>query len=148
MKTAIIYVSTHHGNTKKVIDAMAKVRKIELLTLSEAKSTDLSSYDCIGFASGIYYHKLHKGLEKFIENLNPNASQKVFIVYTCGINYINYAKNCEKIIKTTNCQYLGKFACRGYDTFGFFENIGGIAKKHPNKKDLTNAQEFIKNILR
>ena len=40
------------------------------------------------------------------------------------------------------------FSCRGYDTYGFFEKIGGIAKNHPNEKDFKKAREFIKNNLR
>jgi hypothetical protein len=31
VKIAIIYVSSHHGNTKKVIDAMAEVEDIDSL---------------------------------------------------------------------------------------------------------------------
>ena len=53
MKTAIIYVSSHHGNTKKVLDVMAYSNDIDLLKISEAKKTDFSVYDAIGFASGI-----------------------------------------------------------------------------------------------
>jgi hypothetical protein len=37
MTTAIIYYSKHHGNTKRLLDA------------------DLSSFDRIGLASGIYF---------------------------------------------------------------------------------------------
>ena len=37
MKTAIIYVSSHHGNTKKVLDVMAYSNDIDLLKISEAK---------------------------------------------------------------------------------------------------------------
>ena len=53
MKTAIIYVSSHHGNTKKVLEVMAYSNDIDLLKISEAKKTDFSVYDAIGFASGI-----------------------------------------------------------------------------------------------
>lgn len=145
MKTAIIYVSSHHGNTKKVIDEMATVKDMDLFKISQAKATDFSSYDAIGFASGVYYHKLHKGIEKLASEIDLTG-KKVFTVYTCGINYINYAKGIQKIIKAQNCDFVGGFSCRGYDTFGFFEKIGGIAKGHPNEKDFKKAREFIKNI--
>ena len=147
MKIAAVYVSSHHKNTKKVIDEMSKEANMDLLKISEAKKTDLSNYDAIGFASGVYFHKLHKGLIKLAEEMNL-SDKKVFIVYTCGINYINYARSLEKIIKSKNCEYLGCFSCRGYDTYGFFEKIGGIAKNHPNEKDLIKAREFIKTSLR
>ena len=41
----------------------------------------------------------------------------------------------------------GKYSCKGYDTFGPFKLIGGIAKGHPNEKDLAGAVEFYQNIL-
>ena len=31
MKTAIVYASVHHGNTKKIIDAIAKENEVELI---------------------------------------------------------------------------------------------------------------------
>ncbi len=132
MKTAIIYVSSHHGNTKKILDVMADSKDIDLFKISEAKKTDFSVYDAIGFASGIYFHKFHKGIEKM----------------TCGINYINYARSIQKKIKSQDCEFIGGFSCRGYDTYGFFEKIGGIAKNHPNEKDFRKAREFVKNSLR
>lgn len=31
MKTAIVYASVHYGNTKKIIDAIAKENEVELI---------------------------------------------------------------------------------------------------------------------
>ena len=42
----------------------------------------------------------------------------------------------------------GKFSCKGYDTFGPFKLVGGIAKGHPNDKDLADAVTFYKGIIR
>ena len=145
MKIGIIYVSSHHENTKKVLDAMAEVAEIDLLKLSQAKNVDFSTYDAIGFASGVYFHKMHKGIEKLASEIDLDG-KKVFTVYTCGINYMNYARSVQKTIKSQNCEFVGNFSCRGYDTYGFFEKIGGIAKGHPDEKDLEKAREFIKNI--
>ena len=33
-----------------------------------------------------------------------------------------------------------------YDTFGPFKLVGGIAKGHPDDKDIQNAVEFVKNL--
>ena len=40
----------------------------------------------------------------------------------------------------------GKFGCKGYDTFGPFKLVGGIAKGHPDDKDIQNAVEFVKDL--
>ena len=41
---------------------------------------------------------------------------------------------------------VGKFGCKGYDTFGPFKLVGGIAKGHPNEEDMINAADFVKGI--
>ena len=41
---------------------------------------------------------------------------------------------------------VGKFGCKGYDTFGSFKLVGGIAKDHPNEEDMKNAADFVKGL--
>lgn len=65
MKTAIVYASVHHGNTKKIIDEIAKTNDVELIDAIQTVEKDLSEYDLIGFASGVYGGKLRKSVLKF-----------------------------------------------------------------------------------
>jgi flavodoxin len=51
---AIIYASVHHGNTKKVVDSIAKECEVELIDATQIKEKDLTGYDAVGFASGIW----------------------------------------------------------------------------------------------
>lgn len=48
-----------------------------------------ASYDLIGFASGIFYGKLHKSLISFITDNLP-AHKKAFVIYTCGQDSPSY----------------------------------------------------------
>jgi multimeric flavodoxin WrbA len=73
---AIIYASVHHGNTKKVVEAIAQECEVELIDATQVKEKDLS----------------------------------------------------------------------GYDTFGPFKLIGGLAKGHPDDKDLENAVAFFRGL--
>ena len=41
---------------------------------------------------------------------------------------------------------VGKFGCKGYDTFGPFKLVGGIAKGHPDEEDMKNAVDFVKGL--
>ena len=41
---------------------------------------------------------------------------------------------------------VGKFGCKGYDTFGPFKLVGGIAKGHPDDIDIQNAVGFVKDL--
>ena len=81
MKTAIIYYSKHHSNTKKVIDVISGDKDITLIDATKTESVNLTDYDLIGFASGIYYSKFHKSVLKFAENNLPKG-KKVFFIYT------------------------------------------------------------------
>ena len=53
-KAAIIYASVHHGNTEKVVTAMAQDMPVTLFKVEQAQNIDFSEYDCLGFASVIY----------------------------------------------------------------------------------------------
>ena len=62
MKTAICYYSRHHGNTRQVLEAMAREGDVELIDVTTRQTVRLERYDCIGFASGVYFGKFHDGL--------------------------------------------------------------------------------------
>lgn len=85
MKTVIIFASTHHGNTKKVAEYMAKIIAADLIDITQNLNPDISAYDIVGFASGIYFHSFHEAIKKFICNTVFNKNQKVFLVDTCGV---------------------------------------------------------------
>ena len=52
MKTAIVYYSEHHGNTKKLLDAIAAEHEVTLINVTKQPKVDLSGFDRIGLASG------------------------------------------------------------------------------------------------
>ena len=146
MKTAIVYYSKHHGNTKKLVDAIASQYEITLIDATETKAVDLAGYDCIGFASGIYFSSFAKQILNFAENNLPE-NKNVFFINTCGFQSpIIYFDAIRKIAKAKECKELGAFQCLGYDTFGPFKAVGGIAKGHPDENDINNAVEFYQSI--
>ena len=49
MRTAIVYYSKHHGNTKKLLDAIAAAEKVALIDVTERPDADLMSFDRIGY---------------------------------------------------------------------------------------------------
>ena len=68
MKTVIVYYSSHHGNTKKLVESLAQGRDVTLIDAAVTKTADLSSYELIGFASGIYFGKFHESVLEFAKN--------------------------------------------------------------------------------
>lgn len=145
MKTAIIYYSKHHKNTKKLLDAVKKDNDITLIDAAKDNGTDLGGYDLIGFASGIYYSKFHKSVIKYAENNLPNE-KKVFFVYTYGVKKEGYTNAIRKTVQKKFCDIVGEFGCLGFNTFGPFKLVGGIAKGHPNKNECDAMVEFFNKI--
>ncbi len=145
MKTVIVYYSKHHGNTKKLLDAIAKNEDVNLLNVTGNPSADLSDYDRIGFASGIYYSSFAKQLISFAEEHLPENKQ-VFYIYTHGAPKGDFLKGIRNIVARKHCKELGEYRCQGYDTFGPFKLVGGIAKGHPTDEEIAAAVTFYRKL--
>lgn len=145
MKTAICYYSRHHGNTRKVLEAMAAEGQTDLIDVTTRQTVRLEEYDCVGFASGIYYGKVQAGVLQFARQYLPQG-KPVFFVCTYGGSKGSGIKELRKIAEEKDCPVLGEFGCKGYDTFGPFKLVGGIAKGHPNARDLEAACSFFREI--
>lgn len=143
MKTAIIYHSFHHGNTEKLIRSFAD--GIGIIPAKALADTDLSKYDLIGFASGIYAGKF---APKIYEVIRQHASEikRAFLVYTSGSDNPKYGEKMKTMLQNLGMEVIGIFSCPGYNTFGPFKLIGGINKGRPNTDDLQSYQQFIEKM--
>lgn len=145
MKTAIIYESTHHGNTKKLLDAIAQKHEVVLIDVTGTENISLEEYDVIGFASGVAFGKFYKKITEVAETKLP-AGKKVFFIYSCGNNSKDFSKNIREIAERKNCVSLGTYGCKGYDTYGPFGLIGGINKNHPDEQEIADAVKFYEEL--
>lgn len=145
MKCAIVYFSKHHMNTKKLADAIAKEFDVTLIDAA-CESAQLSDFDLIGFASGIYYSKFHKKILAFAEKNLP-VGKRVFFLYTYGVYKEGYTAAIRKIAESKSADIAGEYGCLGFNTFGPFKLIGGIAKGHPDADDTAKAAAFYRSLL-
>ena len=145
MTTAIIYYSQHHGNTKKLLDAIAKENEVTLIDVTAQPNADLTGYDRIGFASGIYFSAFAKQLIAFAEAHLPE-NKDVFYLYTHGAPKGDFLKGMREIAEKKRCRELGEYRCQGFDTFGPFKLVGGIAKGHPTEEEIKGAVDFYKSL--
>lgn len=145
MKTAIVYYSYHHGNTEKVVKAMTVNHDVTLIDAAKIKAADLSEYDMIGFASGIYFSSFHKSVLSFARENLP-CGKKVFFVYTCGAKKDTYTKSIKEIALKKSAKIMGEYGCLGFDTYGPFKLVGVIAKGHPDNDELCAAVKFYNDI--
>ena len=145
MATAIIYYSQHHGNTKKLLDAIcATDPEIDLIDVT-AGEKDLSAYDRIGIASGIYFSAFAKQVLAYAEEHLPE-NKPVFFIYTHGAPKGDFLKGIREITKKKHCPELGEYHCQGFDTFGPFKLVGGIAKGHPTQDEIEAAVRFYQEL--
>ena len=144
--TAIVYYSQHHGNTKKLLDAIKEYDSdVTLINALDKHEVDLSGYDRIGFASGAYYSKFAEQILTFAKvNLPPQKD--VFFICTAGNPVKIYFNGIAEITASKQCRELGRYMCKGWDTFGPFKLVGGIQKGHPDEAEISGAVEFYKNL--
>lgn len=147
MKTLIVYASTHHGNTRRVAERMAACMDAGLAEAGAAGGPDPAGYDLVGLASGVYFGSFHESVRKVAESADFRPGQKVFLAGTCGVGYRDYGAGLRKALEKRGVRVLGSFQCRGYDTYGIFGRLGGIAKGHPDKRDLERAEQFAREML-
>jgi flavodoxin len=150
MKTLIIYISVHHGNTEKVAKVMANILDADLLQLEQADSSTLEQYDLIGFGSGVYFGKHHKSLLDFVDKLPMLPNKKAFIFSTSGLRKIPFMHNFDKLLKEglqrKGFEIISEFSCRGFDTSKAAMIVGGINKDRPNAEDLRQAEDFARSL--
>ena len=145
MATAIIYYSQHHGNTKKLLDAIYVADpEVELIDVTAGPKA-LSVYDRIGIASGIYFSAFAKQVLSYAEEHLPE-DKLVFFIYTHGAPKGDFLKGIREITKKKHCPELGEYRCQGFDTFGPFKLVGGIAKGHPTQDEIDGAVSFYQGL--
>jgi flavodoxin len=143
---AILYHSEHHRNTKKLLEQAAP--EADLLEVSGAEGTDLSVYRAVGFASGVYMSRLHPSVTGFaLSHARELPGGRTFVLYTCGSGGKKYADGFVRRLEDAGVRTLGVFSCKGYDTYGPFGLIGGIAKGRPDADDAAAAAEFLRETV-
>lgn len=145
MNTAIVYVSLHHGSTKKLVDAISDKHDVTLIDAATMPTADLSGYDLIGFASGVAFGNLYKQMNAFIEKNLPD-SKRVFFLFTCGRKAKDYSAAMQALAVRKCCTVAGSYGCSGFDTYGPFKLVGGLNKGHPDESEIKGAVEFFERL--
>lgn len=145
MKTALCYHSYHHGNTRKVAQAMAQEGNVDLIDVTTRQTVRLEDYDCIGLAGGIYGFEFSKAVVNFARQYLPEG-KPVFFVYTYAGAKGTGTRTIAQVAGEKGCPVLGEFGCRGYCTFGPFGLVGGIGKGLPSAQDLEKGRDFYRQV--
>ena len=61
-------------------------------------------------------------------------------------NARRFLKGIREIAEKKHCRELGAYHCLGFDTFGPFKLVGGIAKGHPTEEEIAGATKFYREL--
>ena len=90
-KIIIFYYSYSAMSTEKLVKGIQNIYpNIEILLLPSEEKNDVSPYDYVGFASGIYITGMGEPIFKKIEALQGLEGKKCFSLCTSGRNVSRY----------------------------------------------------------
>jgi flavodoxin len=147
MKALIVYQSIHHNNTYQVAERMAGVLGARLVKPEELDLSRIGDYDLVGLGSGIYHGQHHIALRDLVKKMLTEKPIDFFVFSTSGTGKSKYNKELKELLVSRGHRVIGEFSCRGWDTYGPWKYLGGLSRKHPDKKDLIKAEEFAKNLI-
>ena len=146
-KAVIVYASTHHGNTRKLADAIREAYGVTLIDATQQKQADLSGYDLIGFASGIDFGAFYQPVLDFLRENLPERKE-VFFLYTCAKTSPRFTQTIRREAIAREAVILGEYGCRGFNTYGLWKLVGGMNKDHPSREEMEQAVQFFANLMK
>lgn len=146
-KTMILYRSPHHGNTKKLLDAIRRAYPDVALYKAGEEAFDASAFDTVGIASGVYHGMPHQSVCQALGGIAGNG-RRAFAVYTCGARQGGkYGERFMALLRDRGFDPCGFYFCVGHDSFGPFRMIGGINKNRPDEDEIAGAAAFYKDTV-
>jgi flavodoxin len=152
MKSLLILFSFHHQNTEKIANVFAEVLDAQISGPRQVNPEDLLEYGLVGFGSGIYDEKHHKGLLDLADRLPHVTNRKAFIFSTSGVAEESIVAKAHSPLReklqSKGYVIVDEFNCPGFNTNSFLKVLGGMNKGRPNAEDLRRAEEFAENLKR
>lgn len=150
LRTVIVYRSKHHGNTKKLVDAIVtahpEIDTIDVGALGKNEYPDLSPYHVIIMASGIYYGNFDKDLLRVADHCLRNGDKVVGLMTYGGQAKFN-GRDLDGVCRMKFANLLCMYGCPGLDTYGPFKLVGGMNKGRPNQEDIDGAVAFYDRLV-
>ena len=147
-KIIIFYYSYSTMSTEKWVKGIqAAFPNIEILLLPSDEKNDVSSYDYVGFASGIYAWDFGKPVYEKIEKLQGLEGKKCFSLCTSTAGSEKYTQYPKSAIEKKGGKFIGGWGCLGKAMFFPLNVVGGVNKVHPTEDDIKNGVEGLKKLL-
>ena len=144
-KIVIFYYSYSAMSTEKLVKGIQNsFPNIEILLLPSEEKNDVSSYDYIGFASGIYAWDFGKPIYEKLEKLKGLEGKKCFSLCTSTAGNEKYVLYPKESIEKKGGKFIGGWGCPGKAVFFPLNLFGGVNKVRPNDDDIKTGSEYLK----
>ena len=146
-KIIIFYYSYSTMSTEKLVKGIqTSFPNIEILLLPSEEKNDVSSYDYVGFASGIYAWDFGKPVYQKIEKLQGFEGKKCFSLCTSTSASEKYTLYPKEAIEKKGGKFIGGLGCQGKANFFPLNIFGGVHGGKPDDNDIKNAVDFVINL--
>ena len=147
-KIVIFYYSYSSMSTQRLVQGIQTAfPNVEILLLPSEEKNDVSSYDFIGFASGIYAWDFGKPVYQKIEQLKGLEGKKCFSLCSSGSASEKYPFYIKDAIEKKGGKFLGGWGCQGKSNFFPLNLFGGLHKDKPDQNDIKAGCDFVKNLV-
>ena len=147
-KIIIFYYSYSTMSTEKIVKGIqASYPNIEILLLPSEEKNDISNYDFIGFASGIYAWDFGKPIYQKIEKLIGLEGKKCFSICTSTTGSEKYTLYPKEAIEKKGGKFIRGWGCQGKANFFPLNVFGGVHKEKPDENDIKSATDFLKKLV-
>lgn len=148
MKSLVVYYSKT-GNTEKVAQAIALGLGADLKRVDEVKMEDIFNYDLICLGTPVQGLAPARPVKKFLDKLPllPGKKGAAF----CTMHHIGHQRALRMIkekLETKGISFIDSFSCKGLSRLIGYFGPQIFNQGRPNKKDLKEAENFGKRILR
>ena len=147
-KIIVFYYSYSSMSTEKLVKGIqASFPNMEILLLPSEEKNDVSSYDYVGFASGIYAWDFGKPIYEKLEKLQGLEGKKCFSLCTSTAGYEKYTLYPKDAIEKKGGKFIGWWGCLGKAVFFPLNIFGGVNKVKPDEEDFKKGTEFLKKLI-
>ncbi len=135
----LIVSSRESGNTFKVCQYVSSNSDVEFQSAAKTEKQDLSSYDVIILASGVYGNHVHKSIVKWINSIEKNTitSSAKFYLFLTWFGRGDSDRAAFNEVK----HLLGEKGIKLEDNYMkcFGKGMGVVRSSHPNEEDFKNV---------
>jgi flavodoxin len=149
----LVVVSVHHANTLRVAAAMSSATGMPILPPGEEASRLIREGATPALGSGIFFGHHHEQLLRFAGGLPVFNDRIAYVFSTSGTGLRpmkligwHYHSRLVNLLASRGFTVSGQFGCRGFDTYGPWGRLGGIARGRPSEQELREAQLFARSM--